>query len=307
MKAKRLIVNADDFGMSQGITDGILLAHRLGFLTSTSLMANMPAAEYAASRAARVPALAVGMHLNICQGKPILAPSKVRSLVDAEGNFFRPAALARKLWRRAVSAAEIEAEFRAQIRWAKEHGIDPTHADSHQHMHIYPGALRAFCRAVEAEGISCVRAPRCRVVPGNGVIGGPHEGRLPRRVLVQAYRAALQATAFHQFQMPEARLSFPPRERRDLGLLGESWMRMLTELPAGTFELACHPGLFERGFSETDRIHLQREEELHWLTDATMLRALRQSEIELISYRDLAEPAARQAAAARTAALGGSA
>jgi len=305
MKAKRLIVNADDFGMSQGITDGILLAHRFGFLTSASLMANMPAAEYAAARAAKMPTLAVGMHLNICQGKPVLAASKVASLVDGNGDFFPPAALARKLWRGAVSTAEIEAEFRAQICWAKDHGIEPTHADSHQHMHIYPGALRAFCRAVEAEGISCVRAPRCRVVPASGVIGGPHEGRLPRRVLVQAYRAALQATAFRKFQMPEARLSFPPRERRDLALLGESWMKMLTELPAGTFELACHPGLFERGFSETDRIHLQREEELHWLTDAMMMRALRQNEIELITYRDLVEPSVSRATATRHAALGG--
>ena len=305
MKAKRLIVNADDFGMSQGITDGILLAHRFGFLTSASLMANTPAAEYAAARAVKVSTLAVGVHLNICQGKPILPASAVRSLVDPSGHFWRPPILAGKLWRGAISATEIEAEFRAQIGWTKNHGVAPTHADSHQHMHLYPGAIRAFRRALEAEGISCGRAPRCLVVPSNGVIGGPHEGGLPRRLLVQTYRAILQATALRRFRMPQARLSFPPRERRDLALLGESWMKTLTQLPAGTFELACHPGLFERGFSETDRIHLQREEELHWLTDATMLRAIKLNEIELITYRDLIEPSLTRAAAARTAALGG--
>lgn len=307
MKPKRLIVNADDFGMSRGITDGILLAHKFGFVTSTSLMANMPAAEYAAAAGARVPSLGIGVHLNVCQGQPILPARDIPSLVDARGNFCRPAILSQKLWRGAARMQEIEAEFRAQIRWVKDRGILPTHADSHQHMHLYPGALRAFVRALSAEGIPCTRAPECKVVPKNVVMGGPHEGVLARRLFVQGYRRFLQTIIFRRFRMPQARLSFAPRERRDLALLGASWLKALSHLPPGTFELACHPGFFERGFSETDRIHLQREEELHWLTGAAMLNAVREAGIELITYREIVEQPVSRAAAARTPALGGSA
>ncbi len=84
---KRLIVNGDDFGMSQSTTDAIVLAHRYGFLTSASLMMNMPAAEYAVSRMAKLPQLGIGVHLNICSGRPILPPKQIPSLVDARGRF----------------------------------------------------------------------------------------------------------------------------------------------------------------------------------------------------------------------------
>ena len=117
MKETRLIVNADDFGMSRGISDAILLAHRRGFLTSASLMTNMPAAEYAAACLAKAPALGVGVHLNICDGRPLMPIGEVPTLVDAKGAFHPARVMIRKLWRWQVSGRQIEAEFRAQIRW----------------------------------------------------------------------------------------------------------------------------------------------------------------------------------------------
>jgi predicted glycoside hydrolase/deacetylase ChbG (UPF0249 family) len=287
MTEKRLIVNADDFGMSRGVTDAVILAHRYGFLTSTSLMVNMPAAEYAVQRLARVPGLGVGIHLNICAGRPVLPAPEIPSLVGADGNFHSPASMIRKLWTWRVSPREIEAEFRAQIRWMKDRGITPTHADSHHHMHIYPAAVGPFVRALMAEGIRCARAPRSSVWPRTRELGGPHEGGLLRRVCVQAYRAALQHIAFRKFDMPASRISFLSRDRHDLGSLGEQWKLAFANLPPGTFELACHPGLFERGFSEADRIRNQREEELHWLTDREWRGALDRSGIRLITYREL--------------------
>ena len=282
-----LIVNADDCGMSRGITDAIVLAHRYGFLTSTSLMTNMPASEYAASRLAAVPHLGIGIHLNLCVGRPLLSPREVPSLVDGNGYFHQPAAMIRRLWTWRVSDHEIEAEFRAQIRWAKDRGITPTHADSHHHMHIYPAAALPFMRALAAEGIRCARAPRSSVWPPSRQIGGPHEGSAARRSLVQAYRAFLQRVAFRSLHMPDSRISFLSRDRHDLEALGQRWIAAFRNLPNGTFELACHPGLFERGFSETDPIRLQREEELHWLTAREWIEAVERAGIQLITYREL--------------------
>jgi predicted glycoside hydrolase/deacetylase ChbG (UPF0249 family) len=89
--------------------------------------------------------------------------------------------------------------------------------------------------------------------------------------------------------MPSSRISFLSRDRHDIASLGERWKATIASLPPGTFELACHPGLFERGFSETDAIRIQREQELEWLTGREWIDAVRKSGVRLITYRDLPE------------------
>ncbi|HZW50654.1 MAG TPA: ChbG/HpnK family deacetylase, partial [Rudaea sp.] len=253
--------------MSRGITDGIILAHRYGFLTSASLMANMPAAEYAVARARAFPRLAVGLHLNICQGRPLLPASEVSSLVGADGNFHPPREMARRLWTQRAAPAEIEREFREQILWMKGRGLPPSHADSHHHMHLYPAAARAFARALAAEAIPCARSCRCTEWPKGRAIGGPYGGGVVRRVCVQAYRRALQRTILRRFGSPDSRVAISLGSAPRSVDLRDRWKTTLENLPPGTFELSCHPGLFERGFSEGDAIRMRREEELLCLAD----------------------------------------
>ena len=96
---KKLIINADDLGLSRGITDGIVLAHREGILTSASLMVNQPATEYAVEQLRCLPTLDVGIHLNLCQGSPVLPAKSVPSLVDSTGKFHSPGEMGRRLVR----------------------------------------------------------------------------------------------------------------------------------------------------------------------------------------------------------------
>ncbi len=301
MSATHLIVNADDLGMSRGITDAIIIAHRYGFLTSASLMPNMPAADYAIDRVSKFPSLGVGVHLNICFGRPLLPPADVRSLVGPDGTFHSPRVMIRRLFTGRVRSREIFAEFTAQIRWMKQHGIAPTHADSHHHMHLYPAAVLPFVRALKSEGIRCARSPRCTVwTRGSSTLadrlGGPHEGPFARRAFVRGYRSALQFGAFRSFRMPSARLSFHSRDRHNLEALEEQWKLALLAPAPGIFELTCHPGLPERGFSERDSIRDLRENELHWLADREMREILTRNQIQLITYRHLAEHPAAQPA-----------
>ena len=99
----------------------------------------------------------------------------------------------------------------------------------------------APCRALEAEGIHCSRAPRCIQWAEKDVLGGPHEGGVVRRLLVQGYRAILQSLVFHQLDSPRRRISFSSNGRHDPDHLEQSWLNTLSRFRLGAFELACHP------------------------------------------------------------------
>ena len=105
---------------------------------------------------------------------------------------------------------------------------------------------------------------------------------------MQAYRCILQRTLFRRFESADSRISFHSGDRKNLTSLHERWKTTLENLPAGTFELACHPGLFERGFSETDAIREQREQEMVWLTEPELREIIERRGIRLIAYGDLA-------------------
>lgn len=286
----RLIVNADDFGLSRGITDGILVAHKDGFLTSTSLMVNQPATDYAVSQLAGVPKLGCGIHLNLCEGKPVLDASKVRSLVTATGEFLPPPEMSRRLSRWQVSAAEVEAELRAQIQCMKSYGLSPTHADSHHRLHTYPGAVGPFHRAIRKEGILRARAPRKRYWPANGRLGGPYAGPLYRRLAVTAYLEFLQSVIFRDVTLPDAGVSFHPMYSRRLDLLSKAWRMTLEHMPEGTYEMWCHPGFHDKQFSGTDNLASQRQCEIGILTDPALRELVRRQGIELITFDQINAP-----------------
>ena len=133
---KRLIINADDFGISRGVNIGIIEAAEAGVVTSASLITNLPAFADAISRAQSSPDLSVGLHLNFTIGGPITrAPSLTRRNT---GEFYPlPALLGRASLGR-LDASDINLECRAQIDRMIDAGFPPTHLDSHRHVHAHP-------------------------------------------------------------------------------------------------------------------------------------------------------------------------
>ncbi|MGD0425870.1 MAG: hypothetical protein ABSC10_04050 [Candidatus Acidiferrales bacterium] len=121
-----------------------------------------------------------------------------------------------------------------------------------------------------------------------------------RRLSVQAYRAAVQATFFGALISPGSRISFLSRDRHHANRLKHAWRSTLAHLPGGTFGLACHPGLFEKGFSEMDQICALRGAEFRWLTDPELREVVTRSGIQLITYRELCERRAVRHAAGAT-------
>jgi predicted glycoside hydrolase/deacetylase ChbG (UPF0249 family) len=132
----RLIVGADDFGWTQGINRGIIDAHKNGIVTATSLLVNAPYAAEAAKAAKKFPSLDVGIHLNLDAGCPILSPNDVPTLVDASGRFYDLRQVKLRAVTGRLNIKELVAEFKAQIQRAVELGVNPTHIDSHHHVHI---------------------------------------------------------------------------------------------------------------------------------------------------------------------------
>jgi len=138
----KLIINADDFGLSRGVNYGIVDAHQLGVLTSTTLMITMPAVDHAIMLSKEVPNLGVGLHLNMTLGKPL---TTCLSLIKSNGDFYKPN---EKPDESLFSEEEIYQEFKAQYDlFLIKMGKKPTHLDSHLYAHQrYEKAKRAVLR-----------------------------------------------------------------------------------------------------------------------------------------------------------------
>ncbi len=155
---KLLIVNADDFGWTEGVSRGIAEAHRNGIVTSTSLVANGAAFQGAVQLARENPALGVGAHLNLSDGPPILPRWEVASLVDAHGLFWAGTGnLLLRRWMGKLRLDEVEREWAAQIERVRQVGIEITHLDGHKHVHMLPGLFSIALRLAQRYGIPAVR------------------------------------------------------------------------------------------------------------------------------------------------------
>ena len=127
----KLIVNADDIGLSEAVNYGILSAYKNGIVRSTTIMAGMPAFDHAVSILKENPGLGCGVHMTLSLNKPVLSTHK--TIVDENGNFYRR--ITNELVEEKFDLNEIYEEFCAQIDKVIESGIKVDHLDSHHHVH----------------------------------------------------------------------------------------------------------------------------------------------------------------------------
>jgi predicted glycoside hydrolase/deacetylase ChbG (UPF0249 family) len=227
-----LIVNADDFGLTGGVSRGILEAHRDGIVTSTSALVNLPADPEREAEALAVPRLGIGLHVNLTWGTPVSPVAAVPSLVDGEGRFRRdPAAV-----REAADLDEVRREVEAQVEaFRRRFGRLPTHLDSHHHVHRLPGIMDV-------------------------VVEVALDARRPLRSQDPGFREGLRRRG----------LATPDHFVGDAGAEAfwtvERLLDTLAGLPVGATELMCHPGRFDASLAWS-RYGLQREVERRALSD----------------------------------------
>ncbi|HEX6505771.1 MAG TPA: ChbG/HpnK family deacetylase [Terriglobales bacterium] len=289
---RRLIINADDFGLTLGINRAIVEAHTRGMVTSTTLMANGAARDAATELVASNSHLSVGCHIVLVDGKPILAPEKIASLVENRGN---AAQLREKLAGMAANALlgrldpeHIEAEATAQIRLLQEKGISLTHFDTHKHTHIVPSVLRPLLRAAKACGIGALRNPFGPRLPLSlrDLRQRPNLWKRFLEVKVLATFASSFRRTVAQFGLCTPDGSFGVVSTGALD--SELFAAIVDCIPDGTWEFVCHPGYNDSELASVrTRLRESRQKELEVLTSAAAREALDRRGIQLISYREL--------------------
>jgi hopanoid biosynthesis associated protein HpnK len=289
---KRLIVNADDFGMTEGVNRAILEAHRHGIVTSTSLLTNGAAFASAVEIARSHPTLGVGVHLNLTEGSPASEPVRIPSLLTPQGSFSPGAPrLAWRLRTGRAALAEIEIEFRAQIDKVRAAGIEPTHLDGHQHVHMWPSVFVVTARLASHYGIGGVRCSRERRAPLRGLLR--RNGSSGSKILAQfGVGAALGLLALGARKtLRRAGVAAPDYFYgvSSTGFLDVAALEaILRDVPEGTSELMCHPGYADADLKAAPtRLLAQREIELDALTRPEISNLARGLGIELITYRAL--------------------
>lgn len=275
----KLIVNADDFGISESVNLGIVEACVEGIVTSTTIMANGNAFENAIKLHKERPDLDIGVHICLVGEEPLSNTASVPSLVDNRGFLLGSAQLfVKKYFRKQLNPSELEAEIEAQIKRVVDTGITVSHIDGHQHLHMLPGVLRIVLRLAKKYNIRAMRIPgesiRSSILNWRG-----KEMRLVEQLILNTF--CLMAKKTIDVKTPDHFFGFFfGGQMNKLNLLAA-----LKRIPVnGVSELMCHPGQSDDN-GQYKHWNYNWEDELSALKDSEVIGFLRERNIELTTYR----------------------
>jgi predicted glycoside hydrolase/deacetylase ChbG (UPF0249 family) len=234
-----IVFNADDFGYTEGVCEGIVEAMEVGVVRSTTAMVCV---DGAASRLTRwLPRLGgrVGLHLQLTGGLPCMPSSQVPSLVGEDGRFVRSRSLLGTL-----EPAQILLEWEAQLERLRSFGVEPTHLDSHHHVHLEPGVFESFCRFARQHGLA---------------------GRT---------RAALTTKALREAEVVCLDRCEPWFEQPSVEQLVQRIDSCARKLPRKTLEIMCHPARVDDALRDGSSYVDAREAELAVLCDPRLREVL---------------------------------
>jgi predicted glycoside hydrolase/deacetylase ChbG (UPF0249 family) len=255
---KKLIVNADDFGFTRDVNEGIVAAHRRGILTATTIMATGEAFAHAVELARENPDLDIGCHLVLVgsSGFPATVPALVYAVVTRR--------------------IRIYDELATQVRRILDAGLQPTHLDTHKHTHLLPPILDAVARISEDFGIPWVRRPF-----DFPMSAGTVSWRKSFHLLRGRFHRVLSK---HGCRTTDHFAGFRMTGRYDATELAD----LIRCLPDGITEFMCHPGFCTVELrSASTRLKESRQRELEALTNPQVRDALSEGAVELVSYRNL--------------------
>lgn len=241
--ARRLIVNADDFGRSQSINEAVIRAHQEGILTTASLMVNGSAFEQAVRLARENPQLGVGLHLSLVCGRSSLKPTEIPGLVDDRYNFSNhPVWAGLRYFFVPALRSQLRHELHAQFQKFRLTGLPLDHVNGHLHLHLHPTVLSILLRYARDWNVQAVRLTRDRFWLNCALA----RGRLFYRTSHAIAFTLLASRARGSFQKMGLRHTNHVFGLLQDGLVDEAFLcGLLPRLPAGDSEVYSHPSLEE--------------------------------------------------------------
>ena len=292
MAVRRLIINADDFGLTSGVNRAIAEAHRAGIVTSSTLMANSQAFAGAVDLAKQNPGLSVGCHVVLVDGTPVSEPEKIPTLLSPNGrsNQFRDSLIS-FVWaaqRGRVHEGEIAAEIEAQIRKVQATGMAVTHVDSHKHTHIFPAIFKPLLAVARDCGVRAVRNPFGPLK----TLAYAHLMRRPKLWTRYTEVGILRRFAQEFKKQVAAHGMTTPDGSFGVVVTGALTQNLFDAVggcsPEGTWEFVCHPGYNDDDMEKIrTRLRSSRDVELQILTSDATRTTLERHGIELISYKNI--------------------
>jgi len=280
---KRLVVNADDFGLHESINEAVDIAHNKGILTSASLMVNGESFGHAVDIAKKNKNLGVGIHLTLNGEEPISPIKKISSIVDNNGKLLEDhRQLCKKILMKKISLKHIAIECEAQINRFFQAGLTPTHVDSHRHLHLFPPIFKILTPIFKRHNIKKIRwinTPRidyCRINISKVVF-----------LLFMQYTRFLKDA---EYKHPDYFVGFFRSGNMDAGYL----RKILFRLKPGITEINFHPGKNDNliakkyGFwEEYYKWGCNWEKEFELLLNFDIKKIIKSNNISLISYSEI--------------------
>jgi predicted glycoside hydrolase/deacetylase ChbG (UPF0249 family) len=278
--SKRLIVNADDFGLTEGINRGISDGFKTGVVTSTSLLATMPSFDHAVQLALENN-LDIGIHASLTLGKPCSENKRLYPILE-NGEFIKSCKhLFWSIYTRQIDLNDLKGEIASQIIKIRKNGLEISHINGHQHVLMLPCLFRLTMELMKEYHIPFFRIPdetialsRLGSAKGWGFLA---LGLLSRCLKLRLRQSEVSVRTVDYYRG----LSFSER------MSSKDLMRTLASLKPGVSELICHPGYDDRTFHMIYEDLFLRERELRALKCSQIINFIKMNDIELISYRDL--------------------
>lgn len=280
MITRRLIINADDFGLTEGVNQAVVELARFGTLTDTSVLVNCAMHDQQSISPAKISNIGLGIHLNLTCGQPILPPEDLDTLVDGEGYFHKAEDFFRSL--NQINLIQVEKEWRAQVVGFSIKFGRPDHLDSHHHIHLLPRLFPLFLQLASELQVP-VRLPITWDLPSEVTRFGDFSG-LGKHIdpeMVEHDSRLIQGTGI---RFPDYFTeNFLPFLENDPKLLKE----VFHNLPFGVTELMCHPAYVDQSLQVVSSYVDEREAERKSLMNSTLKDIFRAEEIELIRFQNV--------------------
>lgn len=281
---KKLIVTADDFGLSLPVNEAVELAHQHGILTAASLMTGAPACADAVERARKLSSLGVGIHLTLVDGCPVLPPEQVPGLVGADGRFSTdPVKFGTSLFFSKDLRRQAEAEIAAQFEAFRKTGLVMDHINGHQHFHMHPAISKIIAKLARDFANPPVRIPVEPLLPSYTATSDRFRDRLSGWIFFYAQSRLLR----HRARAAGLGVNDRVFGLNDSGAMTETRvLQFLEKLPHGTTEFYFHPAT--RRWPGVDNLpdHYRPMDEFAALTSLNVKARAKALDLTLTSFRE---------------------